>query len=164
MAKSTQTTTFDALPPTGKPLQQRYTIAASVYFLYGVCYLFGSQYFMNMQDTQRGMAYASYATFFFVLGGLITVLFPMLIYSRFAFAVSWYWRPHAQYKTLSINFTLLLGFLVLFRIYWLLRDSVFMKTSLHTTAFIITVINAACLIWAGVSRPFWVTREAVESP
>jgi MFS family permease len=144
-------------------LQQRYTIAASVYFLYGVCYLLGSQYFMSMQDTQRGMAYASYATFFFVLGGFITVLFPVLIYSRFAFAVSWYWRPHAQYKTLSISFTLLLGLLVLFRIYWLLRDNVFMKTPLHTAACIITAINAACLIWAGVSRPFWVTREAVES-
>ena len=163
MAKSTKTTTFYALPPTGKPLQQRYTLAARVYFLYGVCYLFGSQYFMSMQDTQRGMAYASYATFFFVVGGLITVLFPLLIYSRFAFAVSWYWRPHAQYKTVSISFTLLLGLLVIFRIYWLLRDNVFMKTPLHTVAFIVTVINAACLIWAGVSRPFWVTREAVES-
>lgn len=163
MAKSTQTTTFYALPPTGKPLQQRYTLAATVYFLYGACYLFGSQYFMSMQDTQRGMAYASYATFFFVAGGLITVLFPLLIYSRFAFAVSWYWRPHTQYKTLSINFTLLLGLLVLFRIYWLLRDNVFMKTPLHTVAFIVTVVNAACLIWAGMSRPFWVTRETAES-
>jgi MFS family permease len=163
MAKSTKTTAFYALPSTEKPLQQRYTIAASVYFLYGMCYLLGSQYFMSMQDTQRGMAYASYATLFFVLGGLITVLFPLLIYSRFAFAVSWYWRPHAQYKTLSINFTLLLGLLVIFRIYWLLRDNVFMKTPLHTAAFIITVINAVCLIRAGMSRPFWVTREAVES-
>ena len=164
MAKSTKTTTFYTLPPTGKPLQQRYTHCrhASIFFTV-LCYLLGSQYFMSMQDTQRGMAYASYATFFFVLGGLITVLFPLLIYSRFAFAVSWYWRPHAQYKTLSINFTLLLGLLVIFRIYWLLRDNVFMKTPLHTAAFIVTVINAACLIWAGVSRPFWVTREAVES-
>ena len=163
MVKSTKTTTFSALHSTGKPLQQRYTIAASVYFLYGVCYLFGSQYFMSMQDTQRGMTYASYATFFFVVGGLITVLFPLLIYSRFAFAVSWYWRPHARYKTLSISFTFLLGLLVLLRIYWLLRDNVFMKTPLHTVAFIVTVVNAACLIWAGVSRPFWVTREAAES-
>jgi mannose/fructose/N-acetylgalactosamine-specific phosphotransferase system component IID len=163
MAKSAKTTMFYTLPPTGKPLQQRYTLAASVYFLYGMGYLLGSQYFMSMQDTQRGMAYASYATFFFILGGLITVLFPLLIYSRFAFAVSWYWRPHAQYNTLSISFTLLLGLLVIFRIYWLLRDNVFMKTPLHMAAFIITVINAACLIWAGVSRPFWVTREAVGS-
>ena len=31
--------------------------------------------------------------FFFILGGLITLLFPLLIYSRFAFAVSWHWRP-----------------------------------------------------------------------
>jgi len=30
-------------------------------------------------------------------------------------------------------------------------------------AFIITVINATCLVWAGVSRPAWVTREAAEA-
>jgi hypothetical protein len=30
-------------------------------------------------------------------------------------------------------------------------------------ALIVTVINAACLIWAGISRPVWVTREVVES-
>jgi MFS family permease len=162
MAESTKTTTFSALPSTGKPLQQRYTIAASVYFLYGVCYFFGSQYFMSMQDTERGMAYAAYATFFFIVGGLITVVFPLLIYSRFALAVSWYWRPRAQHKTLHISFTLLLGLLVIFRSYLLLRGNVFMKTPLHMAALIITVINATCLIWAGVSRPVWVTREAVE--
>ena len=163
MAESTKTTTLSALPSTRKPLQQRYTIAASVYFLYGVCYFFGSQYFMSMQDTERGMAYAAYATFFFIVGGLITVVFPLLIYSRFALAVSWYWRPRAQYKTLHISFTLLLGLLVIFRSYLLLRGNVFMKTPLHMAALIVTVINAICLIWAGVSRPVWVTREAVES-
>jgi len=162
MAESTKTTTLSALPSTGRPLQQRYTIAASVYFLYGVCYLFGSQYFMSMQDTERGMAYAAYATFFFIVGGLITVVFPLLIYSRFALAVSWYWRPCAQYKTLHISFTLLLGLLVIFRSYLLLRGNVFLKTPLHTAALIVTVINATCLIWAGMSRPVWVTRASVE--
>lgn len=144
-------------------LQHRHTIAASVYFLYGLCYFFGAQYFMSMQDTQQGMAYAAYATFFFILGGLITLLFPLLIYSRFAFAVSWHWRPHAQYKTVHISFTLLLGLLVILRAYVLLRGNVFMKTPMHMAALIVTVINATCLIWAGVSRPVWVTREAVES-
>ena len=163
MAKSTKATTLYTLSPTGKPLQQRYTIAASVYFLYGVCYFFGAQYFMSMQDTERGMAYGAYSTFFFILGGLITILFPCLIYSRFALAISWYWRRHAQYKTLHISFTLLLGLLVIFRIYVLLRGNVFMKTPLHMAALIVTVINATCLIWAGVSRPIWVTREAVEA-
>src|SRR5436309_15190827 len=123
MAKSTKTTTLYTLSPTGKPLQQRYTIAASVYFLYGVCYFFGAQYFMSMQDTERGMAYTAYSTFFFILGGLITILFPCLIYSRFALAVSSYWRPHVQYTTLYINFTLLLGHLVIFQIYLLFRAS-----------------------------------------
>jgi MFS family permease len=144
-------------------LQQRHTLAASVYFLYGVCYFFGAQYFMSMQDTERGMAYAAYSTFFFIVGGLITVLFPLLIYSRFALAVSWHWRPHAQDKTLHISFTLLLGLLVIFRGYMLLRGNAFMKTPLHMAALIVTVINAACLIWAGISRPVWVTREVVES-
>jgi hypothetical protein len=162
MAKSTKTTTLSTLPPDGQHLQYRHTIAASVYFLYGVCYFFGAQYFMNMQDTERGMAYAAYSTFFFIVGGLITILFPLLIYSRFALAVSWYWRPQAQYQTWHISFTLLLGFLVIFRGYMLLRGNVFMKTPLHLVALIVTVINAACLIWAGASRPFWITREAVE--
>src|SRR5438034_2393397 len=162
MAESTKTTMLYTLSPTGESQQQRYTVAASVYFLYGVCYFFGSQYFMSMQDTERGMAYAAYATFFFIVGGLITVVFPWLIYSRFALAVSWYWRPHAQYKTLHISFTMLLGFLVIFRSYLLLRSNAFMKTPLHMTALIITVINATCLIWAGVSRPVWVTNESVE--
>jgi MFS family permease len=150
-------------PPLQDRLQYRHTIAASVYFLYGLCYFFGAQYFMSMQDTQRGMAYAAYSTFFFILGGLITILFPLLIYSRFAFAVSWHWRLHAQYKTLHMSFTLLLGLLVIFRAYVLSRGNVFMKTPLHMAALIITVINATCLIWAGVSRPVWITREAVES-
>src|SRR5438552_10868545 len=163
MAKSAKTMTLYALSPTGKPLQQRYTIAASVYFLYGVCYFFGAQYFMSMQDTERGMAYAAYSTFFFILGGLITILFPCLIYSRFALAISWYWRRHAQYKTLHISFTLLLGLLVIFRIYVLLRGNIFMKTPLHMAALIVTFINATCLGRAGVSRPIWVTREAVEA-
>ena len=163
MARSTETTTLHPLPPGGKRLQQRYTIAAIVYFLYGVSYFFGSQYFMIMQDTERGMAYAAYSTFFFILGGLITVLFPLLIYNRFALAVSWYWRLHAQYKTLHISFTLLLGLLVIVRIIFLWRGNVFMKTPLHTAALIVTVINATCLVWAGVSRPVWVSREAVAS-
>ena len=162
MAESTKTTMLYALSPAGKSQQQRYTVAALVYFLYGVCYFFGSQYFMSMQDTERGMAYAAYATFFFIVGGLITVVFPLLIYSRFALAVSWYWRPHAQYKTLHISFTMLLGFLVFFRGYVLLHSNAFMKTPLHMAALIITVINATCLFWAGVNRPVWVTRESVE--
>ena len=163
MVESMKTTIPSAPSPIAKPLQHRHTLAASVYFLYGMCYFFGAQYFVSMQDTERGMTYAAYSTVFFILGGLITLLFPLLIYNRFALAVSWYWRPHAQYKTLHISFTLLLGLLVLLRSYMLLRGNVFVKTSLHMAALIVTVINAACLLWAGVSRPVWVTREAVES-
>jgi hypothetical protein len=39
----------------------------------------------------------------------------------------------------------------------------YLKTPLHTVALMVAAVNAACLIWAGVSRPFWVTRETVES-
>ena len=78
MAESTKTTMLYALSPAGKSQQQRYTVAALVYFLYGVCYFFGSQYFMSMQDTERGMAYAAYATFFFIVGGLILLCSPCL--------------------------------------------------------------------------------------
>ena len=130
-----------------------------VYFLYGLFYLFGAQYLTGMQATERGMGNPR---LFFVLGGIFTVLFPLLIYSRFALALSLYWRPRAQRQTLYINFTLLLGLLVLARIIFLLRGGNFMKSILHTGALVVAAINATCLVRAGVSRPVWVTRETAE--
>jgi hypothetical protein len=159
MAESTKTTTRSALPHTGKPLQRRYTIAALVYFLYGLFYLFGAQYLTSMQTTERAM---SNPGLFFALGALLVVLLPPLIYSRFALAFSLYWKPQTQRKTLFIDFTLLLGCLVIMRIIALMRGELYLKTPLHTAALIVAVINATCLIWAGVSRPIWVTRETVE--
>jgi len=138
--------------------QQRHTIAALVYFVYGIFYLFGAQYLTSMQAAQRGMANPR---LFFVLGGIITVVFPLLIYSRFALALSW--RPRAHRQTLYINFTLLLGLLVIARVIALLRGGLFMKSGLHTVALVVAAINATCLVWAGMSRPVWVTREAGES-
>ncbi len=149
-----------AVPPRQDHVQQRHTIAALVYFVYGVFYLFGAQYLTSMQATQRGMANPK---LFFVLGGIITVVFPLLIYSRFALALSLYWRPRAQRKTLYINFTLLLGLLVMARVIALLRGGLFMKSSLHTVALVVAAVNATSLVWAGVSRPLWMTREAEES-
>ena len=160
MAESTKTTTFSALPPTGKPLQRRYTLAALAYFFYGLFYLFGAQYLTNMQATERAM---SNPGLFFALGALLVILLPPLIYSRFALALSLYWRPQAQRKTLFVDFTLLLGCLVIMRVIALIHGKLYLKTPLHTVALMVAAVNAACLIWAGVSRPFWVTREAVES-
>src|SRR5262245_31705344 len=156
MARQTDPLT-QAVPPRRDQRQQRYTIAALVYFVYGVFYLLGAQYLTSMQATQRGMANPK---LFFVLGGLITVVFPLLIYSRFALALSWQLR--VPRKTLYIDFTLLLGLLVIARIVALLRGGLFMQSSLHTVALIVAAINATCLVWAGVSRPLWVTREAGE--
>jgi hypothetical protein len=137
-------------------LQKRHTVAAVVYFLYGLFYLFGAQYLTSMQATARGMANPR---LFFVLGSVITVLFPLLVYSRFALAISLWWRPRAHRTTLFINFALLLGLLVVARVIALLRGGLFMKTPLHTAALIIAAINAACLLWAGLGKPGWVTRE-----
>ena len=136
-------------------LQKRHTIAAVVYFLYGVFYLFGAQYLTSMRMTERGMSNPS---LFFVIGAVIAVLFPLLIYSRFALALSWWWTPRQQRKTLLVNFTFLLGLLVVARVVALLRGGLFLKTPLHTAALIIAVLNAACLLWAGLSKPVWVTR------
>lgn len=160
MAEFTKTTTPDALLHTGKPLQQRYTVAALVYFLYGLFYLFGAQYLTSMQATERAM---SNPRLFFALGALLVVLLPLLIYSRFALAFSLYWKPQTQRKTLFIDFTLLLGCLVIMRIIALIHGQLYLKTPLHTAALIVAVINATCLIWAGVSRPIWITRETVGS-
>jgi len=157
MARQTDPLT-QAMPPRRDYVQQRYAIAALVYFVYGVFYLFGAQYLTSMQAAQRGMANPR---LFFILGGIITVVFPLLIYSRFALALSW--RPRAHRQTLYIDFTLLLGFLVMARVIALLRGGLFMKSSLHTAALVMAAINATCLVWAGVRRPVWVTREVGES-
>ena len=154
MARQTDPIT-QTVPPRQDHVQQRYTIAALVYFVYGVFYLFGPQYLTSMQATQRGMANPR---LFFVLGGIITVVFPLLIYSRFALALSW--RPRAHRKTLYINFTLLLGLLVMARVIALLRGGLFMKSNLHSVALVVAAITATCLVWAGMSRPLWLTREA----
>jgi hypothetical protein len=138
-------------------LQRRHTIAAVVYFLYGLFYLFGAQYLTGMQATSRGMANPR---LFFLLGGVIALLFPWLVYSRFALALSLWWRPQAHRKTVFIDFALILGLLVVARVVALLRGGVFLKTPLHTAALLVAALNAACLLWAGLGKPVWVTRES----
>ena len=160
MAESSKTTTPRVLSPARAHRQQRYTLAALVYFLYGLFYLFGAQYLTSMQATERAM---SNPRLFFALGALLAVLLPLLIYSRFALALSLYWKPQTQRKTLFIDFTLLLGCLVILRVLALIHGKLYLKTPIHTIALIVAVINATCLVWAGVSRPVWVTREAVEA-
>ena len=160
MAKSTKPTTLHAFSPGRDHPQQRYTLAALVYFLYGLFYLFGAQYLTSMQATERAM---SNPRLFFALGALLVVLLPPLIYSRFALALSVYWKPQTQRKTLFVDFTLLLGCMVIMRVIALIHGSLYLKTPIHTIALIVAVINAICLVWAGVSRPAWVTREAVEA-
>ena len=156
MARETHTPIPPALPEQ-KRIQQRYTIAAVVYFLYGMFYLFGAQYLTSMQATRRGMGNPR---LFFVLGGAIAILVPWLIYRRWAMPLPYFWQPRAQRKTLRVDFTLLIGFLVLLRVLALIRGGVFLKTWWHTAALVVATMNATCLIWAGVSRPVWVTRAA----
>src|SRR5919109_5033569 len=155
-----RTETPSRQPPgalTWERIQKRHNIAALVYFAYGVFYLFGAQYLTSMQATTRGM---SNPGLFFFLGGVITILFPLLIYSRFALALSLRWQAQAHRTTLFVNFTLLLGLLVVARIVALLRGGLYTKTPWHTAALLIAAINAACLLWAGLGRPVWISREA----
>jgi hypothetical protein len=160
MARPTETIVQHPATPAWDRLQRRHTVAALVYFLYGMFYLFGAQYLTSMQATTRGM---SNTTVFFVLGGVLAILFPLLIYSRFALALSLWWQPQAHRKTLFLNFTLILGLLVVARVVALLRGGLFLKTPLHTVALVVAAINAACLLWAGLSKPGWITRE-VQGP
>ena len=157
MARRTDTTTQSPMVPNWERIQKRHTVAAVVYFLYGVFYLFGAQYLTRMRMTERGMSNSS---LFFVLGATITILFPLLIYSRFALALSLWWKPRAQRKTLFLNFTLILGLLVILRVIALLRGGLYAKTPLHTAALIIAAMNAACLVWASASQPLWISRES----
>jgi hypothetical protein len=155
MASPIETAQSSSTTSSWARIQRRHSIAALVYFLYGLFYLFGAQYLTSMQMTQRGMSGASA---FFVVGAVIAIVFPLLIYSRFALALSLWWKPRAQRKTLFLSFTLVLGLLVVARVVALLRGGLYSKTWLHTAALLIAAINAACLLWAGFSQPAWVTR------
>jgi hypothetical protein len=150
----------DVTQPTGpnrQRIRQRHTIAAVVYFLYGLFLLFGAQYLTPMRVAERGM---SNPKGFFILGAFIVVLFPLLIYSRFALALSLWWQPGAHRTTLFVNFTLLLAFLVVARVVWLMLSGAFARTWLHTAGVLVAAINAIFLLRAGLSLPVWISRES----
>lgn len=157
MARSTDSIREGSVVSSWDVMRKRHAVAALVYFLYGLFYLFGAQYLTNMQATARGMRNPN---LFFVIGGAITVLFPLLIYSRFALALSLWWKPRQHRSMVFINFTLILGLLVVARVIALLRGGLFTKTWLHTAALLIAAVNAACLLWAACSKPVWVSRDA----
>ena len=133
-------------------LQKRHTIAAIVYFIYGIYYLFGAQYLTRMQSTQRAM---SNPTAFFILGGIIAVTFPFLIYRRTGLGVSFHQRASGQHRSWQISFTLLLGLLVCARVVALLRGGLYLKSPLYTAALVLAAVNAACLLWAGLGQVWW---------
>jgi hypothetical protein len=138
-------------------LQKRHTIAALVYFLYGLFYLFGAQYLTTMGMSARGM---SHSKLWFGIGTIVLILFPYLIYKRFAIGLSVWSKARRQSQTLWINFTLLLALAVGVKIYALLRDGLYTITPLHTAGLIVVVINTISLLWAGLSKPLWITRHS----
>lgn len=138
-------------------LRKRHTIAAVVYFLYGLFYLFGAQYLTTMGMSARGM---SHSKLWFGIGTIVLILFPFLIYKQFAIGLSVWGKARQQYQTLWINFTLLLALAVGVKIYALLRDGLYTRTPLHTVGLIVVVINTISLLWAGLSKPVWTTRHS----
>ena len=138
--------------PVQDRLQARHTVAAIVYFIYGVYYLFGAQYLTSMQSTGRAM---SNPTVFFILGGIITVVFPILIYRRTGIGISFLQRASGRHRSYQISFTLLLGLLVCARVAALLRGDLYLKSPLHTIALVLAAINAAFLLWAGLGQAWW---------
>lgn len=139
-------------------IQRRHTIAAVVYFLYGLFYLFGAQYVTGMGMSERGTSTS--APLFFVIGGVIAILFPFLIHRIFAFGFSLSWFKKLQRSTLYLSFTLILGLLVVGRVYSLIKLEFYAKSPLHIAGLTIATVNAACLLWAGGSRPFWISRQS----
>ena len=147
-------------PPAAPPrdrLQTRHTLAAIVYFIYGIYYLFGAQYLTSMQTTERGM---SNPNAFFVLGGIIAIAFPILIYRRTGIGVSFLRRASGRHAGFQISFTLLLGLLVGARVVALLQGGLYLKSPLHTIALGLAGVNAAFLLWAGLGQAWW----RVEAP
>ena len=138
--------------PVRDRLQTRHNIAAIVYFIYGIYYLFGAQYLTNMQSTERAM---SNPNVFFVLGGIIAVAFPILIYRRTGIGISFLQRASGRHRSYQISFTLLLGLLVCARVAALLRGGLYLKSPLHTVALVLAAINAAFLLWAGLGQAWW---------
>lgn len=138
-------------------IQKRHTIAAVVYFLYGLFYLFGAQYLTTMGMGVRGM---SRSKLWFGIGTLILILFPILIYKQFAIGLSVWGKARQQYNTLWINFTLLLAIAVSGKIYALLHAGLYTRTPVHTAGLIVVVINTISLLWAGLSKPVWTTRHS----
>ena len=138
--------------PVRDRLQTRHTIAAVVYFVYGMYYLFGAQYLTSMQTTERAM---SNPKAFFILGGIIAVAFPILIYRRTGLGVSFLQRASGRHRSYQLSFTLLVGLLVCARVVALLRGGLFLKTPLHTAALVLAALNAACLLWAGLGQAWW---------
>lgn len=139
-------------------IQRRHTIAAIVYFIYGLFYLFGAQYVTGMGMSERGTSAS--APMFFVIGGVIAILFPLLIYRIFAFGFSLSWVKRMQRSTFYLSFTFILGLLVVGRVYSLVKLEFYDKTALHIAGLCIAAINAAFLLWAGLSRSFWISRHS----
>lgn len=160
MASHVNTTPASPFAAPGREarIQRRHTMAAIVYLIYGLFYLFGAQYVTGMGMSERGMSPS--ASMFFVIGGGIAVLFPLLIYHMFAFGLSLGWPKQMQRSTLYISFTLLLGLLVVGRVISLIRLEFYAKSPLHLAGLLIAAINAAFLLWAGFSRPVWMSRQA----
>jgi hypothetical protein len=139
-------------------IQRRHTLAAIVYFIYGLFYLFGAQYVMGTGISGRSISAST--PLFFVIGGVITILFPLLIHHIFAFGLSWSWFKQMQRSTFYLSFTLILGLLVVGRVYSLIKLGFYAKSPLHLTGLLIAAINAVFLLWAGLSRPFWISRQS----
>ncbi len=152
-------TTPDALVASERAtrIQRRHTMAAIVYFIYGLFYLFGAQY---VTGTGMGRGSSTSAPLFFAIGGVIAILFPLLIHRIFAFGFSLSWFKQMQRSTFYLSFTLLLGLLVVGRVYSLIKLEFYAKSPLHITGLCLAAINAAFLLWAGLSRPFWISRHS----
>ena len=146
--------------PVRDRLQTRHTVAAIGYFIYGIYYLFGAQYLTSMQSTERAM---SNPKVFFILGGIIAVAFPILIYRRTGIGISFLQRSSGRHRSYQISFTLLLGLLVCARVAALLRGGLYLKSPLHTVALVLAAINAAFLLWAGLGQAWW-RVQASDSP
>lgn len=143
-------------------IQRRHTIAAVIYFIYGLFYLFGAQYVTGMGMSERGESTS--APMFFVIGGVIAILFPFLIHRIFAFGLSLSWFKQMRRSTLYISFTLILGLLVAGRVYSLIQLEFYAKSPPHIAGLLIAAINAAFLLWAGLSRPVWISRQSEGAP
>ena len=106
----------------GQQSNRKYRQAALTYFIYGLFYMGGAIYIMQIGTSMRAMMAGAYP--WFVLGTLFIIIIPWIIAKRWEVAVRTYGEEVATRERVIFSqkwFARLLAFLLLVRIWGLIK-------------------------------------------